>query len=393
MPTDYDVVIIGAGIQGAGIAQAAASCGYRTLLLEKQAQAGMGTSCKSSKLIHGGLRYLESAQFALVRESLQERKRLLRNAPQLVKLIPFYIPVYKNSTRPAWLIWLGLSIYSLFSRKRFRIIKRRDWDALDGLQTRHLRQVFQYYDAQTDDQQLTQSVVESAAKLGARVEYQADLLDSNYTHHHQLHYRKQNQDCSISTHYLINCSGPWTMQTQQRIQPLMPLPQLDLVAGSHIIIRRSLKQGAYYLQASDQRAIFAIPWKHNMTLIGTTERYYTGEIEQLQPEETEIDYLLENYNRHFKPAASRSDIVERFVGLRVLQNVADSAFNASRDTIIITSNQHPGQITVAGGKLTTYRATAEQVVSSNIKLPARSRCNGRQSRHEKLYPPGAGENG
>jgi glycerol-3-phosphate dehydrogenase len=390
MPTDYDVVIIGAGIQGAGIAQAAAACGYRTLLLEKQAQAGMGTSCKSSKLIHGGLRYLESAQFALVRESLQERKRLLRNAPQLVKLIPFYIPVYKNSTRPAWLICLGLCIYSLFSLKPFHIIKRRDWGSLDGLQTQHLRQVFQYYDAQTDDQRLTQSVVESAIKLGARVEYQAELVDSNYTGHHQLHYRKQDRDCSISTHYLINCSGPWAAQTQKNIKPLMPLPQLELVAGSHIIIRRPLEQGAYYLQASDQRAIFAIPWKHNMTLIGTTERYYTGEIEQLQPEETEIDYLLENYNRHFKPAASRSDIVERFVGLRVLQNAANSAFNASRDTIIITSNQHPGQITVAGGKLTTYRATAEQVVSS-IKLPARSRCKGKQSRHERLYPPGAGE--
>jgi glycerol-3-phosphate dehydrogenase len=386
MPTDYDVVIIGAGIQGAGIAQAAASCGYRTLLLEKQAQAGMGTSCKSSKLIHGGLRYLESAQFALVRESLQERKRLLRNAPQLVKLVPFYIPVYKNSTRPPWLIWLGLSIYSLFSLKPFHIIKRRDWGSLDGLQTRHLRQVFQYYDAQTDDQRLTQSVVESALKLGARVEYQAELVDSNYTEHHQLRYRKQDNDCSISTRYLVNCSGPWAAQTQKKIQPLMPLPQLELVAGSHIIIRRPLKQGAYYLQASDQRAIFAIPWKHNMTLIGTTERHYTGEIEQLQPEEPEIDYLLENYNRHFSPAAGRSDIVECFAGLRVLQDAADSAFNASRDTIIISNSNYPGQVTVTGGKLTTYRATAERVMSQ-IKLRGQTGCSGKQTRREKLHPP------
>ncbi len=391
MPTDYDVVVIGAGIQGAGIAQAAASCGYRTLLLEKQARAGMGTSCKSSKLIHGGLRYLESAQFALARESLQERRRLLRNAPQLVKLIPFYLPVYKYSTRPPWLIWLGLSIYSLFSRTPFRIIKRQQWGTLDGLQTHNLRQVFQYYDAQTDDQQLTQSVVASAAKLGARVEFEADLLDSNYTHHHQLHYRKQNQDCHISTHYLINCSGAWAMQTQQKIQPLMPLPQLDLVAGSHIVIRRPLKQGAYYLQASDQRMIFAMPWKQQMTLIGTTERHYTGEIEQLQPEDKEIDYLLENYNRHFTPPADRRDIFESFAGLRVLQDATDSAFNASRDTIIISNRDCPGLITVTGGKLTTYRATAEQVVSS-IKLPEQGKCNSKRSRHEKLYPPATDKN-
>ena len=384
MPTDYDVVIIGAGIQGAGIAQAAASCGYRTLLLEKQAQAGMGTSCKSSKLIHGGLRYLESAQFALVRESLQERKRLLHNAPQLVKLIPFYIPVYKNSARPPWLIWLGLSIYSLFSLKPFRIIKRRDWNTLDGLQTRDLRQVFQYYDAQTDDRKLTQSVVKSAVKLGARVEFEAELLDSNYTKHHQLHYRKQEKHGYVSTHTLINCSGPWTAQTQKKIQPLMPLPQLDLVAGSHIVIRRPLKQGAYYLQASDQRAIFAMPWKQQMTLIGTTERHYSGKIEQLQPDENEIDYLLENYNRHFNPPADRSDIVERFAGLRVLQNAADSAFNAPRDTIIISNPQYPGLITVTGGKLTTYRATAEQVVS-RIKLPRQGRCSGKQTRRERLH--------
>jgi glycerol-3-phosphate dehydrogenase len=391
MPTDYDVVIIGAGIQGAGIAQAAAGCGYRTLLLEKQAQAGMGTSCKSSKLIHGGLRYLENAQFSLVLESLLERKQLLRNAPELVKLIPFYIPVYKNSARPAWLIWLGLSIYSLFSQKPFQIIKRRDWDMLDGLQTENLRQVFQYYDAQTDDQRLTQSVVMSAVRLGAKVELEANLIDSNYTDHHQLHYRQKNSDCYTSTHYLINCSGPWAAQTQQKIQPLMQLPELDLVAGSHIIIDRPLRQGAYYLQASDQRVIFAIPWKQNTTLIGTTERHYSGDIEQLQPDDEEIDYLLKNYNQYFEPPADRSDIVERFTGLRVLQNAADSAFNASRDTIIISNHDCPGLLTVTGGKLTTYRATAERVIAS-IRLPGQQRCSGKQSRREKLYPPHKEEN-
>lgn len=180
MRDQYDVVIIGAGIQGAGVAQAAALCGYKTLVIEKYNQAGMGTSSKSSKLIHGGLRYLESAQFRLVKESLNERRRLLNNAPDLVKLIPFYIPVYQHSSRPAWLIYLGLFIYSLFSHKSFARIRKKDWLTLDGLNTHHLKQVFKYYDAQTDDQLLTQRVIQSASKLGADIIYQTEFISSEY---------------------------------------------------------------------------------------------------------------------------------------------------------------------------------------------------------------------
>jgi len=173
---NYDIIIIGAGIQGAGVAQAAAAAGYKTLVIEKFSQAGLGTSCKSSKLIHGGLRYLESGQFKLVNECLRERKTLLKNAPHLVKLIPFYIPVYAHSIRPAWLIFTGLCLYSLFSLKPFSIVKKTVWASLDGLNLKNLKIVFKYYDAQTDDKKLTQAVINSAEKLSCEIIYDADFL-------------------------------------------------------------------------------------------------------------------------------------------------------------------------------------------------------------------------
>ena len=165
----YDIAIIGGGIHGAACAQAAVEKGYTVLVLEQYEKPGLGTSSKSSKLIHGGLRYLESGQFKLVRECLQERKHLLKSAGSLVRLVPFYIPVYANSSRPPWLIRLGLMIYTLFSGMTFKSIPTNQWQHLDGLKTEGLKKVFQYYDAQTDDQQLTEHVMSQAIKLGAKL--------------------------------------------------------------------------------------------------------------------------------------------------------------------------------------------------------------------------------
>jgi len=168
----YDVVVIGGGIHGAGIAQAAAANGYSVLLLEKSA-IGAATSSKSSKLIHGGLRYLESYQFGLVKECLHERSILLRIAPELVKLVPFYIPVYKQTTRRPWKVRLGLQIYRALSGfdqdARFSAQSCQQWSSLDGLSRQDLQAVYQYFDAQTDDVALTKAVVDSAQQLGAEV--------------------------------------------------------------------------------------------------------------------------------------------------------------------------------------------------------------------------------
>src|SRR5580658_10137849 len=169
---EYDVIVVGGGIHGAGVLQAAAAAGHSALLIEKRALAS-GTSSRSSKLIHGGLRYLESGQFALVRESLHERAVHLRIAPELVQLRPFFIPVYKETRRRPWELKLGLWLYALLggfdASTRFGRVPKSEWPRLDGLRMRDLDAVIRYYDAQTDDAQLTRAVVESARALGGEI--------------------------------------------------------------------------------------------------------------------------------------------------------------------------------------------------------------------------------
>lgn len=379
----FDIVIIGAGIQGAGVAQAAAACGFKTLVIEKFPHAGMGTSSKSSKLIHGGLRYLESGQFKLVHECLTERKTLLKNAPQLVKLIPFHIPVYTHSRRPAWLIWLGLCIYSFLSFKSFSILNKRQWQALDGINQKNLKAVFRYYDAQTDDRLLTQSVISSAQTYGAKVEYSAHFKQSLYVDSfHKVSYSQNSISHSVVCSFIINCSGPWIKQVQNKITPLLKLPPVELVAGTHIIINKALKKGGYYIEANDGRAVFFLPWKNNTTLIGTTEQAYTGAADNVSPSEEEILYLLSNYNLHFTQNIKRGEIMESFSGLRVLPGNNQATFKKSRDSLIIQSPDNPGLITIVGGKLTSYRSSSEEIISLVKKtltpMNPRSHCNTRK---------------
>jgi len=365
----YDVVIIGAGIQGAGVAQAAAACGYKTLVIEKFSQAGMGTSCKSSKLIHGGLRYLESGQFKLVKECLTERKILLKNAPELVKLIDFYIPVYKNSLRPPWLIWIGLFIYSLFSLKKFTRLKKNEWSSLDGLKLDNIKTVFKYYDAQTDDQKLTRAVIHCAQKLGATVLYDANFIESSaQQNNHRLSYVKNQQRHYVTCRCIVNCTGPWVNSTQEKISPLLKTPPIELVAGTHIILNKTISRGIYYLEAADKRAVFVMPWKDASTLIGTTERLFTANADSVAPTEEEKNYLLQTYNQYFKASASEENITACFTGLRVLPVSEQSAFNKSRESLIIHNASSPGLVTLIGGKLTAYRASSEEVLHEIKKL-------------------------
>ncbi len=359
----YDIIIIGSGIQGAGVAQAAAAYGYKTLVLEKYPEAGLGTSSRSSKLIHGGLRYLESGQFKLVQECLQERKHLLKNAPQLVKLIPFYIPVYSHSIRPAWLIWIGLLIYSLFSLKSFSIVNKKKWASLDGLNLKNIKTIFKYYDAQTDDKKLTQAVVGSAKKLGAKIHYNANFIKSHAQEHtHLVTYEKNETLHVLECKCLINCTGPWVIPTQEKISPTLRMPEIELVAGTHIIINKKIKQGIYYIEAKDKRAVFVMPWKSEGTLIGTTERITTEGADDISPTEAEISYLLETYNCYFKTQLTHENIIKSFSGLRVLPVNNQLAFNKSRESLIIHNSTTPALITLIGGKLTAYRASSEDVL-------------------------------
>lgn len=400
----FDIVVIGAGIHGAGIAQAAACYGYRILVLEQSGIAS-GTSSRSSKLIHGGLRYLETAQFALVRQCLYERNLLLRLAPDLVHMTPFCIPVYDDSSRSAVKVRMGLSIYALLNglqgSSRFTVVPRRHWDRLDGLSTEGLRTVFRYHDAQTDDAELTKAVLRSAMQFGAELRMPAQFTGAVVNTHCEVRYVHEGRERVCTTKLLINAAGPWVAAVLSKIMPQQaPIP-VDMVQGTHIVLRRPVKENAYYLEAPrDKRAIFVLPWKYH-TLVGTTETLYRGLAEQVTPLASEVNYLLDTFSHYFPPerqpaglkdtVSERSEgeteqIIEQFSGLRVLPAGSVSAFRRARDTIIQLDNTaSPKVISVYGGKLTAYRATAEKVIHRLLPvLPHRKRLA--DTRKLKLYP-------
>lgn len=362
----YDVVVIGAGIHGAGIAQAAAAGGYTVLLLEQHAPA-FGTSSRSSKLIHGGLRYLETGQFALVRECLRERELLLKLAPDLVRLVPFYIPVYRHTTRRPWQIRTGLSLYALLGglgeHVRFTSVPRTQWAELDGIATHDLQAVYRYFDAQTDDTALTRAVLHSAQTLGATVKLPAEFLHATLLPETcSVRYAHANTTHEITTRVLINAAGPWVTGILKKVTPIPFIPAVDLVQGAHIVVEGTTHRGIYYVEAPrDRRAVFVMPWQ-NHTLIGTTETHYDGNPAAVQALPQEIDYLLETYRRYF-PNAREVTVRESFAGLRVLPRADGSAFHRPRETLLLCDNDaQPRLVSVVGGKLTAYRATAEKLL-------------------------------
>ena len=372
--TRPDVVVIGGGIHGAGVAQAAAAAGYSVRVLEKTGIAS-GTSCRSSKLVHGGLRYLESGQFALVRESLRERDLLLRNAPSLVRLVPFHIPVYRNTQRGRLTIRAGLSLYALLGNlrpnTRFETLPRRQWDTLDGLETNGLKAVFRYYDGQTDDAALTQAVMRSAQKLGAELACPAEFLRATCKGDgYVVHYRtlQGEQECECGA--LVNAAGPWVNTVLTGVEPHPPLPAIELVQGAHIVLDGALTHGVYYTEAEDRRAVFVMPWR-SLTLVGTTETRFTGDPAQVRPLAEETDYLLRTFRHHFPQRDIH--VRDQFAGLRVLPQGTGSAFHRPRETVYLTdAESKPRLVNIYGGKLTGYRATAAKALALlRPALPAR----------------------
>ena len=364
-----DVLVIGAGIHGAGVAQAAAARGHRVVVLEQTAPAS-GTSSRSSKLIHGGLRYLESGQFGLVRECLHERRVLLRIAPELVRLRPFHIPVYHNTHRRPLQIGLGLVLYAALDKfssdSRFSRLTRHDWARLDGLDTTGLQAVFRYYDAQTDDAALTRAVLHSAQVLGAQLRMPARVTRVEL--HEQgarVFYRCGDEERECDARVLVNAAGPWVNDVLQTMVPAPSRVPVELVQGTHIVLPGSLAQGMYYLEApTDARAVFAMPWQ-DAVLVGTTETLYRGAPEAVAPLPTELDYLLGTC-AHYFPAyrgLTPCDIRSAYAGLRVLPARPGAAFGRPRETLLHTNDpQRPTLLTIYGGKLTAYRATAQKVM-------------------------------
>ncbi len=362
----YDVVVVGGGIQGVGVAQAAAAAGYSVLLLEKTALAA-ATSSASSKLIHGGLRYLESAQFGLVRQSLRERALLLELAPDLVKRVDMHIPVYRSSSRSSGKISIGLWLYRMLSGfdddSEFSRVHRSQWSALDGVRTDELMAVFKYREAQTDDAALTRAVWASAESLGAELAMPAELTSAEcHPAGCEISYRQGEQEVTVETGALVNCGGPWATEVIRRVIPAMAGPEVELVQGAHLLLPPKLEHHFYLEAPDDRRAVFALPW-NNRLLVGTTETLHKGDPASAACTSEERDYLLRTLQYYFPSLTFQDSDVESFAGLRVLPKAEGSAFGRSREVLFHADNEEqPRLLSVMGGKLTTYRATAEQVV-------------------------------
>ncbi len=388
----YDVAIIGGGIHGVGVAQAAAVKGYKTVLLEQYDHLAEGTSSRSSKLIHGGLRYLEQFEFSLVRECLIERGYLLKNAPDLVKLTSVNIPIYKNSKRPAWMIRAGLSLYALLgnlnSDARFKKINKSEWHTLDGLNVEGLQAVFQYYEAQTDDRLLTQAVMDSAQEYGAelilnakvnKIELLKDHCVINYT-------ENKRNEVTITSSTTINAAGPWASNVLNMVYPQQKNVTVDLVQGAHIILPIQLSNSIFYIESpEDHRPIFVMPWYGN-TMVGTTESIFEDDPSKTSPLDKEIQYLLKAFVQHF-PSCKNVQIKESFAGLRVLPKNNDDANKRSRETIYLRDrNKKPRILSIFGGKLTAYRATADHVLNY-IKESLPSTSSSLSTKELKLIRP------
>lgn len=373
---DFDVVVVGGGIHGAGVLQAAAAAGHRALLLEERGPAA-GTSSRSSKLVHGGLRYLETFQLGLVRESLAERAILLRVAPELVRLVPFHVPIYRDTTRRPWKIRAGLSLYAMLGglarEARFESVPKTEWSGLDGLRTEGLDAVFRYFDGQTDDAALVRAVLRSADALGGRFLAPASFLGARRDGDRwEVSYRFGERERTCEARALVNAGGPWVEEVRRKIAPLPPGLEVDLVGGAHIEVEGTLAQGIYYTEAPrDRRAVFVMPWK-GRTLVGTTETPYSGDPAAVKPLDSEIEYLRDTL-AHYFPSRGGA-VLQAWAGLRVLPRGSGLPFGRPRETtLVIDDSRAPRMVAIYGGKLTGYRATAEKVMARLARsLPRRA---------------------
>jgi glycerol-3-phosphate dehydrogenase len=367
--TSFDVIVVGGGIHGVGAAQAVAAAGHSVLLLEQRALAS-GSSSRSSKLIHGGLRYLESGQIHLVRESLHERTTLLRIAPELVRLRRFVIPIYRQTRRRPWQLMLGLSMYALLAGcatgAGFGLLPRSQWHRLTGLKTDGLQHVFWYQDGQTDDALLTAAVMRSAQAIGARIAIPANFIGATLNKGEVVvRYTAgdANQQLECCARVLINAAGPWAANVARLISPAIAIPQLELVQGTHMLLDLPAQDHIYYVESPrDGRAVFVMPWRER-TLVGTTEVRFRGEPRDVAPTPHELHYLRSLMRRYFSADISQAALLNAFAGLRVLPAGAGHAFHRSRETLLQADReQRPRVLSVYGGKLTTWRAVSARVL-------------------------------
>ncbi|MCY1288954.1 Aerobic glycerol-3-phosphate dehydrogenase [compost metagenome] len=363
----YDLAVIGGGINGVGIAADAAGRGLSVFLCE-QDDLARHTSSASSKLVHGGLRYLEHHEFRLVRESLAEREVLLAKAPHIVRPLRFVLP-HRPHLRPAWMIRAGLFLYDhLGKREKLPGSRGLRFGAGSPLKAEIVRG-FEYSDCAVDDARLVVLNAMAAREHGAHVHTRTRCVSAR-RRKGLWHIHLERADgglYSIRARVLVNAAGPWVARLLES-ELKQPSPYaIRLIQGSHLIVPR-LHDGeqAYILQNEDRRIVFVIPYLERFSLIGTTDREYHGDPAQVRIVDEEIDYLLQVVNAHFKRQLARGDILHSFAGVRPLcdDESADPAAVTRDYTLALAGN--PGEaplLSVFGGKLTTYRKLAEAALA------------------------------
>jgi glycerol-3-phosphate dehydrogenase len=367
-----DVLVLGGGIHGVGVARDAAGRGLRVLLCERDDLAS-ATSSASSKLIHGGLRYLERREFRLVRESLAEREVLLSRAPHLVRPLRFVLP-HAPWLRPAWKIRLGLLLYDRFAGisklPRSTSVRLRGGPLGTGLRE-EFHKGFAYSDAISDDARLVLANAVAAAELGARIatrtaverawregdEWQAALRD-----------REGGGSVVVRARAIVNAAGPWARRVLDGILPSRSALALRLVQGSHVVVPR-IHEGSHalLLQNEDRRVVFVIPFERRYSLVGTTDVPFAGEPSEAAASPGEIEYLCRIVNRFFRRSIGPRDVVWSYSGVRpLLDDGEEDPSKVTREYRIEVEDERREAplVSILGGKLTTYRKLSERVVDA-----------------------------
>ena len=365
---DYDLAIIGGGINGVGLARDAAGRGLKVLLVEMNDLAS-GTSSASSKLIHGGLRYLEHGAFRLVREALSEREVLLRMAPHLVKPMRFVLPPAPGMRAPLKLR-IGLWLYDWLGARKL-LPASRTIDLTHNVVGQPLKRsfsyAFEYSDCWVDDSRLVVLNAVDAAERGATIRTRTRCVRVERRNEWELVLNSRGRRETATARVLVNAAGPWIGEIADTVirQPLKA--SVRLVKGSHIVVRRRFDHASgYILQAKDGRVVFALPFANDFTLIGTTDENFVGDLKSPAPDSAEINYLCGVANQYFRDLITPDELVWSYAGVRSLYDDGHGKpEDVTRDYVLTLDEQRKlaPLLTVYGGKITTYRRLAEAAMT------------------------------
>jgi glycerol-3-phosphate dehydrogenase len=424
----FEVVVIGGGITGAGVAFDAASRGYSVALLERGDYA-IGTSSRSSKMVHGGLRYLQNLDLGLVREALLERQLMVQLAPHLVYPTPFIVPSFEDERRDRRL-GIGLNMYDVMAttrvgrgRREMRSSKDADGDyywspdrhrtidrdevleLVPALAPRDPGDAYLFYDCQTDDVRLVLTILGEAERFGAVMLNGADVVEVLSRDGRAVGVAAVEADSGerfeVEAENVVNATGVWADRIGSEVAEEEDVPRISPSRGTHLLLDRddlSTGSAACIVPAGEGRAIFALPW-YGRTLVGTTDNDYDGDIDHPRPGEDDIRYLLDAVNAFFGASLSDADLVGAYAGVRPLLSTGDpkKSVDISRKAELYETSS--GMLTITGGKLTTWRRMAKQTVDRLVEREGREAPGhtaeiplGMEARPEDLEAPeGVGE--